>query len=257
MEKAVINESEYFTIDLLQILKAFWTKAWAIALAGILAGAAGFSLASFVIPPKYSSSILLYVNNSTFSLANTSFSISASDISASQSLVKTYTELLKNRTTLERVIDKTGVDYTYSELYDMVSAGSSNNTEIMKVTVTSTNPNEAAKIANCIAQVLPDRIAEIIDGASMEIVDSAIANKQKVSPSITKFTALGLMLGVCFACLIIAIKTISDDRIHSEEYLIQNYNYPILAKVPNLLGSDSKKYSYHYYQSNGRKTAYR
>ena len=243
--------NDSYTIDLAHILKTLAQKAWMIALAGFLAAAIGFSLSAFVITPTYSSSIMLYVNNSSFSLGNTSFSISSSEITAAQDLVKTYGEILNNRTTLERVIDKTGVDYTYRELSEMIVAEPSNDTEIMKVTVTTTDPYEAAQIANCIAEVLPVRVSEIIDGASMEVVDSAIPELEKVAPSITLFTAIGLVLGVLIATIALMIVAVRDDTIHDEDYVLQNYDCPILAKVPNLLNVGGKHYGY-YYQDRSR-----
>ena len=242
--------NEYYTIDLTHILKTLLQKAWLIILAGILAAVVGFSIAAFVITPTYSSSIMLYVNNSSFSLGNTSFSISSSEITAAQNLVKTYSEILNNRTTLERVIDKTGVPYTYRELSEMIVAAPSNDTEIMKVTVTTEDPYEAAKIANCIAEILPIRVSEIIDGASMEVVDSAIPELEKVAPSITVYTAVGLILGVILAVAVIAVMALLDDTIHDEDYVLQNYDCPILAKVPNLLNSGSKRYGYYYQTKN-------
>jgi capsular polysaccharide biosynthesis protein len=188
---------------------------------------------------------MLYVNNSSFSLGNTEFSISSSEISAAQSLVKTYAEILDNRTTLERVIEKAGVDYGYEQLSDMIVAAPSNDTEIMKVTVTTTDPNESAKIANSIAEVLPARIAEIIDGATMEVVDYAVPNHQKVSPSITKYTAIGMILGVLLACGVLTVLAILDDTIHDEDYVLRTYDYPILATVPDLVGSGCKRYGYY------------
>ncbi len=246
MAQSKNDNKEYYTIDVMHILRTLWYKAWIVILAAVLSASAGFAYSAFVIKPDYSSSILLYVNNSSINLGNTSFSISASDITASQSLVKTYTEILKNRTTLERVISKAEVNYTYTDLYDMIEAGSSNETEIMKVTVTCKNPYEASDIANTIAEVLPARISEIIDGASMEVVDSAIPNLQKVAPSITKYTAVAMILGAFVAALIIVIFAMLDDTIHDEEYITQNYSYPILARVPNLLNSNHKSYSYYY-----------
>lgn len=243
--------NEYYTIDLAHVVKTLVQKAWLIALAGLLAAAMGFSLSAFVITPTYSSSIMLYVNNSSFSLGNTSFSISSSEITAAQDLVKTYGEILNNRTTLERVIDKTGVSYTYRELSEMIVSEPSNDTEIMKVTVTTTDPYEAARIANCIAEVLPVRVSEIIDGASMEVVDSAIPELEKVAPSITLFTAVGLVLGVLIAVISLVIVAMRDDTIHDEDYVLQNYDYPILAKVPNLLNAGGKHYGY-YYQDHSR-----
>lgn len=239
------KNNEYYTIDLLYLAKRLWHRVWVIILAGILTAAIGFSIASFVITPTYSSSIMLYVNNSSFSLGNTSFSISASEITAAQSLVKTYSEILNNRTTLERVIDKTEVPYTFKELKGMIEATPSNETEIMKVTVTSTNPYEAAKIANGIAEVLPERVSEIIDGSSMEVVDAAIPNLQKVAPSVTKYTAIGFILGVFISVVALTISALMDDTIHDEQYIIQNYDCPILAKIPNLVNSGNTHYGYY------------
>ena len=240
------SEKEYYTIDLRHIFKSIWRRAWLVVLSGLVAAGIGFSAASFLITPKYSSSIMLYVNNSSFSLGNTSFSISSSEITAAQSLVKTYAEILNNRTTLTRVIEKSGVDYSYNELSQMVEAATANDTEIMRVTVTATDPDVAAKIANCIAEVLPVRIAEIIDGASMEVVDYAVANKNKVEPSITTCTAIGLVLGVLISVIILAVMAMLDDTIHDEEYVLNTYDYPILAKIPDLVNTSGKSYSYYY-----------
>ena len=245
MDKKENVNREYYAVDLKHIFKALWHRAWAIVLSGLVAAAIGFSIAAFVITPKYSSSVLLYVNNSSFSFGNTSFSISASEITAAQSLVKTYTEILNNRTTLELVIEKAGVDYTYGEIYQMLEAESSNGTEIMKVTVTHENPYTAAKIANGVAEALPIRISEIIDGASMEVVDGATPVLTKVSPNITRYTALGLIIGVLGSIIALAVSAMLDDRIHNEEYVLQTYDYPILAKVPDLLSTNSKSYSYY------------
>jgi hypothetical protein len=41
-----------------------------------------------------------------------------------------------------------------------------------------------------------------------------------------------------------------DDTIHDEDYVLQNYDCPILAKVPNLLNSGSKHYGYYYQAKN-------
>ena len=239
------KKKEYYTIDLGHIFKTLVKKAWIIALAGVLVAAMGFVISAFVIAPTYSSSVMLYVNNSSFSLGNTSFSISASEINAAQSLVKTYTEILDNRTTLERVIDKAGVSYTYQELSKMISAEPSNDTEIMKVTVVSTDPYEAAKIANCIAEILPVRISEIIDGASMEVVDSAIPHTSKIAPSRTGYTIIGLVLGVLVSVIALVISAMMDDTVHDEEYILQSYEYPILAKIPDLMNTGGKRYSYY------------
>ncbi len=246
MERSENKANEYYTIDLLHILRTLWRRVWIIILVGLLGAAIGFSCASFVIAPQYSSSVLLYVNNGV-SVGGASFSISSSQIMAAQDLVKTYVVLLNNRTTLEAVADKAGVDYSFAQISSMIEAGPVDDTEVMRVKVSAGDPYEAEKIANAIAEVLPRRISEIIEGSSMEVVDSAIVNLQKVSPSITKYTAVGMILGMLVAALILAVVAVMDDRIHDEEYLLHNYPYPILAKIPDL-SADNGRYGYAYYR---------
>ena len=59
MEKQEKNSGEFYTIDLLHIIKFLWRRAWLIVLAGILVAAIGFSISAFIIAPTYSSSVKL------------------------------------------------------------------------------------------------------------------------------------------------------------------------------------------------------
>ncbi len=240
------KSQDFYVIDFLHILKYVWKRVWVIILVSVLCGVLAFSYASFFIAPQYASSVMLYVNNSSFSLGSTSFSISSSELTAAQSLVKTYSVILKNKTTLDMVIEKAEVDYTYDELYQMIDASSVKETEVLEVKVTADDPYVAAKIANTIAEVLPDKIAEIIEGSSMKVVDLAVANTQKISPNITRYTEVGLLLGVVLSIIVLVILALLDDTIHDDEYILRTYDYPILAKVPNLLSTSDKQYAYYY-----------
>ena len=132
----------------------------------------------------------------------------------------------------------------------MLKFGSSNNTEVMYVTVTTGDPFEASQIANCIAEVLPERVSEIIKGATMVVVDYAIPNTQKVEPSIAKYTIVGFMLGFVLCEAFIVVLDILDDTIHDEEHILSTYEYPILARIPDLLSKSSSRYGYYYKSKN-------
>lgn len=259
MESANKSFKDYYVIDFAHITKAIVQKAWAIILAAVLIAAVGFSAAAFFIEPLYSSSVRLYVNNSSLSLGSAGLSISSSEITAAQSLVRTYIVILKDQTTLEKVIEKAELSYTHEELYGMIDAYSVDETEVMKVVVTSKDPYEAAKIANCIADVLQIRIAEIIKGTSMEVVGYATPNLHKISPSITKYTAIGFMLGFLLSTVVVILMALADKTIHDEDYLLKAEDYPILAKVPDLFDDGvgkygNKKYGKYGYYSDRRKT---
>lgn len=256
MENKKQNALEY-EVDILHILGAIWRKLWIVVLCAVVAATITFSYAAFFITPMYSSTAMMYVNNKSITLGGTSVSISASEISAAQSLVKTYLVILNNRTTLQEVIDRTGVDYTWKQLSGMITASAVNDTEIFRVTVTADSAETAEKIVNGIAEVLPERVSDIIQGSSMKIVDGGIENSQPVSPNITTYTMVGFIIGLVIACSIIVVYAILDDTIRSEDYVIQKYNYPILARVPDLAGGDGSKYKYYNYRSYRYKYGYK
>lgn len=245
MEQEKKHTEDYYVVDLAHILKVVLNKVWLVILVSVLAAALAFSYAYFMVAPTYSASVMLYVNNSSINVGDIGVGVSLSDLNASQSLVNTYSVLLRNQTTLDRVIRATGVSYDWKELNDMIEASSVNDTEVMRVKVTCTDPYEAANIANGIATVLPQRISEIVEGSSMEVVDAAVPNLQKVAPGIAKYTAVGFMLGCVGIVAILVVTAMMDNTVHDEDYVINTYDFPILAKVPDLLDSGAKKYSYY------------
>lgn len=247
------NEAEYIQIDLMKIAEGLLRRIWIILAAMLLGGALLFSVAAFVITPLYEASVLMYVNNSSFSVGATSFSISSSEITAAKSLVETYQVILKTRMTLNDVIRVGELDYTYEELCEMISTESVNDTEVFSVTVTNSQPQEAEHIANIIGRVLPDKIAGIVEGSSVRVVDYAVVPSKKVSPSITKYTLIGLMLGMFLSCAVIAIIEIMDDRVRSEEYLLEKFaDVPLLAVIPDML--DDKQRGQYYYAAESTQT---
>lgn len=244
MDKNEKNSRDYYVVDLAHVIKVVWQRIWAVVAVSLITAVVGFVMAAFVIKPTYSASIMLYVNNSSFNVGDLGFSISSSELTAAQSLAKTYTVLLKNRTTLELLIDETNVDYTWEEIYDMIDSSPVNETEVMRVTVTCDDAHEAAHIANGIAKVLPHRVAEVIEGASMEVVDDAIVDTEKVAPSVAMYTVVGFAVGLLLSVVTLIIIALMDNTVHDEEYVIRTFGYPILAQVPDLYDNSSKRYGY-------------
>ena len=127
------NEEHYTEIDLTALLKALWRHIWLIAASVIVIGAIAFSYARFFVTPMYTASALMYVNNNSLSVGSTKVSLSAGDLSAAKSLVNTYVVILNARTTMNEVIREAGVDYTYTDMQGMISAGAVNSTEVVQM----------------------------------------------------------------------------------------------------------------------------
>ena len=247
------------TIDLLELAKAIWKNILIIALVAVLFGSAAFGCTAFLIEPEYEATASLYVNNSSFSFGATSFSISNSDLTASNSLVSVYIYILNSRTTMEDVIKEADLSYSPEQLSKMVSAKGINATGAFEVTVTSKNPSEAELIANTIAKLLPDRIAEIVDGSSVRIVDYAIIPSHRSGPSMVKNTAMGILVGGFLAAAVVVVRFLMDDKsklmIKSADELRELYpDLPVLAMIPDMRVSEKKNgYYSSYYGQTGKK----
>lgn len=233
------NETGELEIDLLRMAQALWKKAVGIVIAGVLAAAAALGYTAFFVTPLYKAEALMYVNSNNISVGSTKVSISQAELSAAQTLVDTYIVILNTRATLSEVIDQTKVNYSYEQLKKMISAQSVNSTEVFSITVTSPDPKEAEVLANAIAQILPQKIASIVEGSSARIVDYAVEPTEKASPSLRGNALLGFALGVILACGVVIIREMLDDVIHDSDYLIQTYDIPVLAVIPDLLSSQS------------------
>ena len=243
MANDVMNGQE--EIDLLKLLQALWRKAWMIVATAILGGSIFLVYTIFFVTPQYRASALLYVNNAV-SIGNTKVSISSSDIYASNSLVDTFSVILKSRNTLEESIQEGQLPYSYEQLVSMVSGSAEGDTPVFKITVVDRDPEMAAHIANTVVEVIIDKISKIIEGSSVKIVDSAVPPRGAFAPSYTKNTAIGMLLGFVVAAGIIILRTLMDNTIREEDYLLENYKHiPVLSSIPNLAeGSEGGYYGY-------------
>ena len=136
---------------------------------------------------------------------------------------------------------------TYEQLRDMITAKAVNSTGLFQITVTSHNPEEARALANVIAAILPDKISDIVDNSSVEVVDYAVTPHTRVSPSYIKYAAVGLLLGMVLASAAFLLAAYLDNEIHDEDYLLNAYSgVPILATIPDLTSKSSGKYGGYY-----------
>lgn len=252
MNEKTITREEGMEIDLQSLLGALIKKSWMVAIVSVLCAVIAVLVTYFFVTPQYEASAMFYVNNSNLSVGDASFSISSSDISASKSLVDSYIIILKTRESINDVIDYSGVNRTYSQLRNMITADAVNATEIFEVVVTSPDPAEAEKIADAIAYILPKRIASIIEGTSAKVVDAAVVPSSPSSPSYTTNAIISFLLGFVISVGAIVVMEMFDVAIRTEEDITKLCNHPILTSVPDMLTPTKGGY---YYGHNNKKSS--
>ena len=243
MKNEGYNYNEEF-FDIGKLLGLLWKHAVLILTCGIIGAAALFFYARMTITPRYQAKALLFTNSNTISIG--SYDIGTSSLRNESSYIATYIEIIRSRSNMELVKEQSGLPYSVGTLRGMVSAREVTPTGIFQISVTSRNPEEARMLVNLIATILPDKVAEIVNNTSIKVVDYAETPQSRVSPNYIHYAMIGLLAGIALCAGVILLIAYLDDEIHNEDYLLNAYNYPVLASIPDLTSKSAGKYGYYY-----------
>ncbi len=233
------NTKELEQIDIKRMIEVVLDRIVSIVVITIIFGLLSFALSEFLLVPKYESSITMYVNNRRNATENsTETKTMTSDITASQMLVPTYIEMIKSNNVLQEVADevkeKTGESFTVRKIKDMLTVEAVTNTEIISVSVKTTDPRMAREIANTIADVAPDKIQKFIELSDVRIIDRAKISTSPVSPNVRNNTILGALLGFILSISFIILRELFDVRVKSVDDLVTGFQYPVLGTIPEI-----------------------
>jgi succinoglycan biosynthesis transport protein ExoP len=156
MEQFQQSDFAETTVDLKEYFYLFWSWAWLIALAGILAGAAAYVVSINTLPIFETSTRLL-----VSAPPATTSSIDTSGMVNTQTMTSTYSQMLLDRPVLQGVIDQLKLSITPDELKKTISVDVVINTQLLVITVDNPDPMQAANIANAMDSVFAARIREL------------------------------------------------------------------------------------------------
>lgn len=214
-------------IDLLELLFAFRRRILWIVLAAILGGGISFAGTRVLMTPMYESTTTMLVLTSETTLS------SLSELQLGTQLTNDYEILTKSRAVLETVIENLNLNLGYEQLNNMVSISNPEDSRIMEITLTYPDPEEAKKIVDEIASVTSEFIGDQMEGIPPKIIDQGEVPSGPSSPSVSRNTLLGILLGIVVSCGIITVITVMDDTIKTEEDIEYYLGIPTLASVPD------------------------
>ena len=217
-------------IDLLELARLLWSHALQIAAAGIAAAVICLLVCTFVLTPRYQASVNLIVN----SRQDGNASITSDNINSARNLIDTYAVIIKSNLVLNDVIQRMGLDITYSQLADSITVGSVNSTQIMAITVTNENPGLAGKIAQTIAEVAPDVIVEKVEAGSCKAVSDVEIDATPVYPQTKKTTLLCALAGMVAACALLVVNHLLHNYIVDDEDVQKKLDLPVLGFIPEV-----------------------
>lgn len=240
------------TISITRLLQAVWKRIlWVIA-AVVIAVAASAIITQFFITPQYQASCWLFVNTFSSDSSYTQNQISATQLQAATQLANTYIQMLRSETVLNDVSGELGGAYSPQQLSQMISASAITDTQILVITVTHPDPEQAAQIANAVAQVAPPSIQSFVEGSSVTVPQYASVPTFPSSPSMSRNLLIGFLVGLVVGIGAALVVYFLDTRVTQQDNLSEMFGYPLLGIIPNM-DSDMAVGYYGTDQRSGRK----
>ena len=173
----------------------------------------------------------MYKSYTTIILSGSDSQITQSELTLNKNLVDTYAEIVKSRRVLEQVIDELDLDMTYEKLTNKISVSAVNNTEIIKITVTDTNPIEAKNIANVTANFFSKEVVKLYKMNNVNVLDEANESSNPYNINIVKQIIIYFFIGLIIGAGVLFIIFYFDRTIKSAEQVEQKIKLPILGSV--------------------------
>lgn len=221
-------EHDEMEIDLRELYYVLRKKIVAILLTGLIfAGAAGV-YSFFVAEPIYQSTARLYITTQSTSLT------SLADIQMGTVLTYDYVELIQSRTLVEEVILNLGLEdtQTYGSVKSRLTVTNPEDTRILNISIQGPDPRENKMIANEFAKVARRNISDIMKTDEPSLWETAVAKGAPIKPQKTKNIALGLIIGIFLASLVVVISHLMDDAIKTNDDAERYLGLMVLGTIP-------------------------
>ncbi len=202
-----------------------------IVLITVLVTLIAYGYSSFFITPIYTSSSLILIQNydpngesatQPVSYYNTSDDrVRTSDIQQSSTLAGHCIIAFNNLPEMTALMSGTSVDISQVE-----------ESSFVRFTVSSSNAQKAANVANQLAEQAPKTFSKLFEGKGrVDTITSASPASSPSSPDVGRNTFYGLIIGLAIGVLLAFFLEIIDTTLKPGDDLAKLYGIPVFAEI--------------------------
>ncbi|MFT8320000.1 MAG: Wzz/FepE/Etk N-terminal domain-containing protein [Bacillus sp. (in: firmicutes)] len=196
------------------------------------------------LTPKYQASTQLLINDSTGKKAITTKkkkddqeevnNYTSSQLQTNLQLVNTYIAIMKSPAILEKVISELNLQKSVGELNGMFEVESEEESQVIDITVTDKNQENAVIIANEIAKVFKKEVLKIMKIDNVEILAKAkyLPNQAPINSQPIQNIIISLLVGMVIGIGLTLILDYFDGTVHTKQDIEASLQIPILGVVP-------------------------
>lgn len=222
------------TISLQELFSILRKSFWRILALTIVAALISFAVSTFLIKPTYQADTQILVTPKK----QESDVIDAAQVQSSVTLVNTYRVIIKSPAILEKVQEEvTNSPNKISDLNKMITVESEQNSQVINVSVQSTDAALASNVANAVAKTFSKDIPDLMNVDNVKVLSVSGIPTSPVSPNILLNTAIAGVVGFLLGVGLAFLREVLDRRIRTEEQVQQLLDLPVLGSIPDI---DSK-----------------
>lgn len=232
------------------LFKIIMKRLHIVIIVALLCGSIAVGYCLYVANPVYSAKASLFadnggITNPTSNNIQSDNTVKSGDVASSLNLLNTYVGILDETDFYAIVNDHLiangkSVGLTPTQLKNLVTLSSREDTMLIDVVVRSKNGEFAKDLANAIAEKAPEYLKTFVPQATAKKFKTA-QDYSKVSPNTTITTIVSAFLGACVCTVIIIIRVLNDQTVKGEDDFAERFDIPVLGSVPNFdLGKSTK-----------------
>lgn len=173
----------------------------------------------------------LYHSSSTVILVSEKQKTDSTEYNLNHQLVTTYSQIIKNSDILSSVINNLHLDMSKSELANNINVTAIDNTEIIKIEVSSTSSEEAKIIAKEVTNTFINKVNDIYKLQNVTVLAQPKLETVPYNKATAKYTVLSSMVGLLVGMGIIFINFYFDTTIKSVDDIENKAKLTVLGRV--------------------------
>lgn len=238
--------------EIFNVIKKRFLLITAITLAAAVIAAV---ISYFVLTPTYQSSSQFIVNQSQ---ADQTAPYNVNDIRANVEIINTYNVIITSPAILGVVIDELDLPYSVGGLSSNISVSNAQNSQVVTVTATDTNPALAVDIANTTVAVFQDRVQEFMNVDNVSVLTEAqlSPNPAPVAPNPILNIAIAIVLGVMVGVGLAFLLEYLDNTITTENDIDKHLGLTVLGVISMMDEDDVRPMKASIQQKPGNRGGY-
>ena len=221
------QQEKQIEIDLIGLLN-YLKKRIVIILAVVLVFAVlGLLYSVLFTTPRYVAETRLYVLNRSSTIG-----VQGSDYQVSTYMLQDYQILITGKNVTKKVVEQLNLNMSPEALSSKISVSAPEETRVLQINVTDTDPEQAAAIANKVCEVAMQELKRLTDADAVHQVYEAEVPRYSSGPSVKKIVMIAAILGFMAIIGVLTVLFVLDDTIRTEEDVERYLGLSVLGVIP-------------------------